>query len=198
MSPRIHSAARRDPSPDSRSNFCRRPGQQIRQRVGRLLDHCTKRVATVFKKVVARIKLLGKCENSQIQVASQKKLERPISRVLPRRVSVIHQDDPLGQSLKRPQMIFSQGRSQRADHVANANLMSGDDVGITLDHPNPTRFAAGIPCQVRRVDQSPFVKQKRLGAVQVLSDVLPLAVASFCSISGRIRPPNPIARERSS
>ena len=55
------------------------------------------------------------------------------------------------------------------------NLMSGDHVGVTLDHRNPARLAAGRSRQVGRIEHGSLVKQKRFRAVKVLGDVLPLA-----------------------
>ena len=52
--------------------------------------------------------------------------------------------------------------------------MSRDHVGVTLDHGDPARLADGTPRQVRAIKDGPLVKERRLGAVKILGDMLPL------------------------
>ena len=58
--------------------------------------------------------------------------------------------------------------------VFEAHLVGRDHVGITLNHRHPARLADGIPRQVCPIKNRPLVKERRLGAIEILSDVLPL------------------------
>ena len=51
------------------------------------------------------------------------------------------------------------------------HLVGRDHVGVTLDHGHPARLTDGILRQVRPVKDGPLVKERRLGAVKILSDV---------------------------
>ncbi len=121
INPRIHSAARREPSGELRSNTHGRSSQAGTQ-AGRAACSTRPRNASApsIKKIVARVEILGQCEHSQIQVASQEELQCSISRLLPRGVGVVNQHHSLGQSSQRSKMIFTQRRSQRAHEIRQA------------------------------------------------------------------------------
>ena len=72
-------------------------------------------------------------------------------------------------------MVFTQRRAQRSDDVVETHLMGRDHVGVTLDDGDPTRLPHRIPRQVCPVKDGSLVKERRLGAVQVLGNMLPLS-----------------------
>ena len=105
-------------------------------------------------------------------------------------VTVKDQHHPVGQPARAPGDDLTQGRAQRADDVAQSDLVRRDHVGISLDHRHPAGLAAGVPRQVGRVEDRPLVKERRLGAVEILGDILPCAAIAR-STSGKNSPAEP-------
>ena len=65
-------------------------------------------------------------------------------------------------------MLFCQCRAQDGDNVTNAELVSHDDVGITLNDRHHSRFDNFLTSEIKPIDASAFGEQRRLGAVQIL------------------------------
>ena len=105
-----------------------------------------------MQKEVAGVEVRGQGEHAQIQLASQEQLQGAIRRGLPGLVAVKDQTTRSASRAERPEMILAQSRPQRADDVAEPDLMGRDHVGVTLDHGHPARLAARRPRQVRRVE----------------------------------------------
>ncbi len=116
--PSTHSAARREPSIESRSNRAAARREQIRQGIDGPLDQLAERVGPFLQEEIAGIEVRRQGEDPQIQLASQEKFQRAVRRGLPGLITVEDQHDhAIGQPQQRPEVVFTQGRAQGAHDV---------------------------------------------------------------------------------
>ena len=140
---------------------------------------------------------VGQGQHPDVHLVAQEQLERPVGGLLPGLVAVEDQDDAVGQP---PQ---GQRRGRRPGPCPGCRRRWPGPTwwaAITSVYPSttatqPASRAAGAG-QVGRVEHPALLEQRRLGASSDTSRRSRPASASFCSTSGRIRPPKPSGRPR--
>src|SRR5271157_4879061 len=85
-------------------------------------------------------------------------------------------------------MVITQSRPQRADDVAQSQLVRRNHIGIALDDGHPPCFATGGPGPIGCVKNLALLKQGRLGAVKIFCDIFSLR--GHCALDFRKNSPS--------